>query len=850
MNEDELLEQAQRLKNVFKNIRAACSVVMHEMKGPIATSSAPLPGGILHSEPVVDMLRSYNVPSGDGPADNDVFTLLVPVNREGEFVLIPGSFSPGWHREHSDLVKTVTQNGVPLPPGEGLVWYGNNLFQHRFHLFYQPEKFTFSDNPYREITAVEFLIKTFHSSMYRLLEDDGVELAASFGLLKRQWAEAIQLNWDTYRIPGVLVHTKDGEFDHFLTIDRESLELFVGEQKLRMENRDKMLKALSELMIHYLTLFRFLVKLDSRHILEREPDAEAVAYYRELKAACTSGKARRICETLSGAAGTGNLLISIPDSWFDWLLQTSLLFLARTVGFLKRSDLLELFGELVRRMDVRTGRFSKVLPLQNLRVTPLYLLNEIRGLAVSRFRFTALHELDGVSNKALRNKVVLQALEDVRRTIQDFYLRCIQKITEETEHSRHRQVETYQKREVAKESVWRFCNVNPGVFCEDDRFSGYPELMGRGASMQVVYERIQKAAASDQTVLVTGKTGTGKELVARAVHRLNARRRKGTFVPVNCAALPANLLESELFGYEKGAFTGADRCKKGCVELADKGTLLLDEIGEMCLELQAKLLRVIQFKTFRRVGGTSILEADVLIVASTNQRLRELVSEKRFREDLYYRLNVLPIHVPELKDRPEDIPLLFNFFVQREQERGVGSQVKQISKQALRLLMGSGWPGNVRQLESCAKRILSLYIESGRDSVEPGDVEMFFEEEGLECAGFSHVSDSGAGPEVAVNRSVNGTLGRTSPPELTIFDIETEVRRWLEKIETGEVENHLDIIGHYEKRGTEVYRKLFETVMEEKKLNQFLKKAGMLDQYRAIRNKLHHIRKEPDREEV
>ncbi len=230
-------------------------------------------------------------------------------------------------------------------------------------------------------------------------------------------------------------------------------------------------------------------------------------------------------------------------------------------------------------------------------------------------------------------------------------------------------------------------------------------LIGRSAAMQQVYKLIGRVAGSDATVLITGESGTGKELVAQVLHRSSARA-QGPFVAVNCAALPETLLESELFGHEKGAFTGAMAQRKGRFEQASKGTIFLDEIGEVSQATQKKLLRVLQERTFERVGGNVPIKADVRIIAATNRDLPEEVRNGNFREDLYYRLNVVNIHMPPIRDRKEDIPLLVDHFLRKH--RFSRDKPSRIADAAMEMLMQHEWPGNVRQLENTIERAVVL----------------------------------------------------------------------------------------------------------------------------------------------
>jgi DNA-binding NtrC family response regulator len=232
------------------------------------------------------------------------------------------------------------------------------------------------------------------------------------------------------------------------------------------------------------------------------------------------------------------------------------------------------------------------------------------------------------------------------------------------------------------------------------------ELVGRSPAMTALREEIHRVASGHATVLITGESGTGKELVAAAIHQASPRSDR-PMLCLNCAALSATLLESELFGHDRGAFTGADRTRKGRFELADGGTLLLDEISEMAVPLQAKLLRVLQEGEFERVGSSTTRRADVRVIATTNRNLEEWVARNRFREDLYYRLNVLPIQVPPLSSRREDIPELLSCFLQRATSEE-GLLPLQLDPEAERLLMEYDWPGNVRELENIARRAATL----------------------------------------------------------------------------------------------------------------------------------------------
>jgi two-component system response regulator PilR (NtrC family) len=236
--------------------------------------------------------------------------------------------------------------------------------------------------------------------------------------------------------------------------------------------------------------------------------------------------------------------------------------------------------------------------------------------------------------------------------------------------------------------------------------AGFANFIGKSEPMQKVFSLIRQVADTTSTVLITGESGTGKELVAKAVH-FNSPRKNGPFVTVNCGALPETLLESELFAYMKGAFTGASSNKQGLFEAANSGTIFLDEISATTPALQIKLLRVLQEREFIRVGGTSGIKVDVHVIAASNKNLLTEVAKGAFREDLYYRLNVIPIHLPPLRERKEDIPLLSEYFlkkvVRKEAER---AQVKLIDAEAMQALMAYHWPGNVRELENTIERMM------------------------------------------------------------------------------------------------------------------------------------------------
>jgi formate hydrogenlyase transcriptional activator len=242
-----------------------------------------------------------------------------------------------------------------------------------------------------------------------------------------------------------------------------------------------------------------------------------------------------------------------------------------------------------------------------------------------------------------------------------------------------------------------------GEICSELNFE---EIVGDSLPLRRVLEQAKTVAPSNATVLVLGETGTGKELIARAIHRMSSRK-EGSFIKLNCAAIPTGLLESELFGHEKGAFTGAVSRKIGRLELAHKGTLFLDEVGEIPLEIQPKLLRVLQDQEFERLGGTRTLQVDVRLIAATNRDLEQSISEKEFRSDLFYRLNVFPLRMPALRERSRDIPLLVRYFVQTFARR-MNKQIETITTETMNAFIAWDWPGNVRELENFIERSVIL----------------------------------------------------------------------------------------------------------------------------------------------
>ena len=261
------------------------------------------------------------------------------------------------------------------------------------------------------------------------------------------------------------------------------------------------------------------------------------------------------------------------------------------------------------------------------------------------------------------------------------------------------------------------------VFMKDVEVAlSFGNMIGKSKGMLKVYSLVRKVADTVANILITGESGTGKELVANAIHE-NSLRKDKSFVVINCGGIPENLLESELFGYMKGSFSGAYTDKPGLFEVANNGTIFLDEIGELPLFLQVKLLRVVQEKTFRRIGGTEDVKVDVRIISATNQDLAQKVKNGGFREDLYYRLNVIPVKIPPLRERNEDIPLLAKYFIEKYSKK-FEKEIKKISPYAIQLLMKYPFPGNVRELENIIERSVALETTNiilPENLVMPGD---------------------------------------------------------------------------------------------------------------------------------
>ncbi len=328
---------------------------------------------------------------------------------------------------------------------------------------------------------------------------------------------------------------------------------------------------------------------------------------------------------------------------------------------------------------------------------------------------------------------VKDAVEAIKRGASDFITKPFQ-----FDHLLHLLSSALKQRRLQSENAYLRSQLE-----ERYRFEG---IVGRSRSMRRLFDVLETVAATTSTILVTGETGTGKELVARAIHH-NSPRRRHRFVALNCGAVPETLLEAELFGHVRGAFTGAVNNRQGRLEQAHRGTFFLDEVGTMAASLQAKLLRVIQEREFERLGDAQPVRVDVRVIAATNSDLAQLVRDGDFREDLYYRLNVIPIHLPPLRERREDVPLLIQSFLQKIGRDLVPPRTDVVfSQDAMRRMMAFDWPGNIRQLENVVERSLALTpgrtrIDVGdlppeiRESGEPEDADAALPEDGIDLQG-------------------------------------------------------------------------------------------------------------------
>jgi two-component system, NtrC family, response regulator AtoC len=355
-------------------------------------------------------------------------------------------------------------------------------------------------------------------------------------------------------------------------------------------------------------------------------------------------------------------------------------------------------------------------------------------------------------------------------------------------------------------------------------------LVGQSGAIRQIFVAVEKVADTPSTVLITGESGTGKELIARALHE-NSSRHTGPFIKINCAAIPKTLMESELFGYDKGAFTGAVGAKPGRFELAHGGTLFLDEIGEIPIDMQVKLLRVLQESEFERVGGIKTIKVDVRLVAATNRDLAQEVASGGFREDLYYRLNVVPLHLPPLRERREDIPFLASHFVAKFNER-LKKQVTGIAPEAVQRLVAYHWPGNIRELENVMERTI-LFCEGLEIRLEdlppellhigPSLAPMVPEDSGrVTGSGMGAVQTPATGSATPTPTSLPGpalpTAGATTSPPVSPSSLKEAVRAETERVERELIQRALDETGGnvtQAARKLKISRKSLQTKMKE-----------------------------------
>lgn len=329
-------------------------------------------------------------------------------------------------------------------------------------------------------------------------------------------------------------------------------------------------------------------------------------------------------------------------------------------------------------------------------------------------------------------------------------------------------------------------NENRYLRSEIDGIYGFDNIVGKSAKMQKIFDMLKTVSESDATVFIQGPSGTGKELIARAIH-YNSQRKNNPFIKTNCAALPEGIMESELFGHERGAFTGAIRTRKGRFEAANTGTLLLDEVSEMSPGLQAKLLRVLQEREFERVGDTKSIKVDVRIIATTNREIKEEIKKGKFREDLYYRINVIPIHVPPLRERKKDIPLLVEHFISKYNKEH-NRDVKGISNEAESLLMRLDWSGNVRELENRVERAVIISNESVLQIKH-----FLFEDDGFDSFSEFHSDDTQMTLRELEKQQIlktlkNNDFNRTRTAEILGISVRTLRNKLNEYKEKGELD--------------------------------------------------------------
>jgi two-component system response regulator AtoC len=382
--------------------------------------------------------------------------------------------------------------------------------------------------------------------------------------------------------------------------------------------------------------------------------------------------------------------------------------------------------------------------------------------------------------------------------------------------------EQEQIRQVVAKAINTFALSRRDARPEEPSSRGRFRLIGESTAIKQIYAVVEKVANTPSTVLITGESGTGKELIARALHE-NSSRHRGPFIKINCAAIPKTLMESELFGYEKGAFTGAVGAKPGRFELAHGGTLFLDEIGEIPVEMQVKLLRVLQESEFERVGGIKTIKVDVRLVTATNRDLLQEIAAGGFREDLFYRLNVVPIHIPPLRERREDIPLLADHFIGKFNER-LKKQITAVAPEAIDRLVAHHWPGNIRELENLMERTV-LFSEGPQIGVAdlPPEISHLTPVTGF---GAAAVAADEAAAQAAATRAIT-TTGLTPALPKEGSSLKEAVRAETERVERELIQRALD-----ETSGnvTQAARKL---KISRKSLQTKMKEFGLRDQARG-----------------
>ena len=907
MNKQELTPKIERVKDIIGQIRDQYGAVWRYYHYLVHAGKSF--ENFMQSEPVTRLLRLVNSGDTEKDPDDPVMTVLIPVDQQERFVLLPDCFSAGWNQQRSSFIKDVTQIESFLPPDVGIVWYGTSLFRHRSFFYNRPGRFTSCDYPFREITACEFLLKGIMADLARALAESESDLDTSVRTIIKKWTGQVRVYWDSNRIPEMLQKKVHEEFRYFSRIDWETLVQDARSFGFNEGETHRLQEICSRLFIHYQSTFSCLHRLDSKQLLNGSPGSEALKYIEQLKSLVKIGSNDRVPQDLWDIVGALN-----AGGWIDWLCSSSLLWLAEPSfpcgrkkthqtgsipgegeGGEVESPGLYTVGTLVQRLDMRLGPLSEALHLQNLRIAPISMMSQLMGLEVSWFCYNKFRQLEAVSLEHIpRQEGIFSSIySDV---LKDFFMRCIYTVVEEKRDAEADSTIIQQKEIISGDSIRLFSRLSPDVLSTEDLFTEYPAILGRSASMKEVFRRIRKVAHTREPVLLLGETGTGKELVAQAIHELSSRR-KNKMVILNSAAIPEELIESELFGHEKGAFTGATAMKRGKFEQANGSTLFLDEIGDMSLKTQARILRIIQEQRFERVGGHKTFEVNVRFITATHKNLLEMISINTFREDLFYRLNVYPIILPLLRDRTEDIPLLTVHFVLQKQaelnqsKRGRSSapttvNVNTITPEALVLLMEHSWPGHVRELRNLINHILVEFIGEERDCIERDDVIKAFRfleryqsgggneytrkllipretlvgtykiKAGEDVVEGKKVSRGGLPKQKVKAASPAGKNTSKKPESRTDSakdvisrnhsDIAREVDKWITRFAAGiKLDDHKEIYQSYGKiEGMRIYLALFEVGKQSfRSYRKFISYIGLQSQHSAIRNKLFLIRK-------